>query len=371
MEVASPLAIQIATLTRSVSYSEVASVTVLAWDTLITLSDEVELIWKQRWTPAKVLYLLARYLPLGFQLALLGINTDGTTGLHFTVDQCRKWMIFQAIFLQLVVTTVDIILMIRVFALYNKSRPLLIFLSTIFLAEIAYLSYNLATVTPRLGFAEDCFVRSSPPSFIFYWIVSLVFETLLFVLTLIKFVMAISDGWGKRPVMQEFVRDVTMVINSALYKSVHSPLAGICFTWLQSVLSFAGSRLILTPRRRSSIRAASTGVHTGSGDGVSIPLSPLSPRTIAPSDNRFSNATVKVVQPSFISKSATSSPISEIQKSHGWDTIPSPSSIPRDRPPLHIRVDIKEEHEIFEYDFDQDSATPQSIQKHDDVGLAV
>ena len=64
---------------------------------------------------------------------------------------------------------------IAVFALYNKSRPLLLFLWTIFLAEVAYLSYNLATITPRLGFAEDCFVRSSPPSFIFYWYVDTTF----------------------------------------------------------------------------------------------------------------------------------------------------------------------------------------------------
>jgi hypothetical protein len=153
-------------------------------------------------------------------------------------------MIFQAIVLQLVITTVDIVLMIRgksyivfcidittqarraVFALYNKSKPLLAFLSTAFIGEVAYLSYNLATVTPKLGFTDDCFVRSSPPSFIIYWyvpgiycmtississnrIVSLAFETLLFLLTLIKFFIAVKDGWGKRPVMQEFVRDGT------------------------------------------------------------------------------------------------------------------------------------------------------------------
>ncbi|KAI0799751.1 hypothetical protein BC629DRAFT_1591903 [Irpex lacteus] len=365
MEVVSPTAVRIATLTRTVSYSEVASVTILAWDVLIMFSDEVELIWKQRWTPAKALYLLARYLPLGFQLALLAINTDGTTGLHFTGEQCRKWMIFQAIVLQMVITTVDIILIMRLFALYNKSRLLLILLSTTFLAEITYLSYNLATVTPRLGFAEDCFVRSSPPSFIIYWIVSLVFETLLFVLTLIKFAKAMMDGWGKRPVMQEFVRDgtwayalifVTMVINSALYKSVHSPLAGICFTWLQSVLSFAGSRLILSPRRRSTNRAASTDPH--SGDGVSIPLSPLSPRSVDPFSPRFSGVTVKVAQPSFISKSATSSPISEQYKNpNGWNKPSSPTTA-TELSPMQIRVDVMHESDRFSY-------------VKDDVGLAV
>lgn len=45
--------------------------------------------------------------------ALLAINTDGTTGLRFTTEQCRKWMIFQAVILQLVITTVDVVLLMR------------------------------------------------------------------------------------------------------------------------------------------------------------------------------------------------------------------------------------------------------------------
>lgn len=45
--------------------------------------------------------------------ALLAINVDGTTGLFFSVEQCRKWMIVQAIMLQLIVTAVDVILMTR------------------------------------------------------------------------------------------------------------------------------------------------------------------------------------------------------------------------------------------------------------------
>ena len=100
-------------------------------------------------------------------------------------------MIFQAVVLQLVITTVDMVLLMRgtssslislcwgrsylsvtVYALYNKSRSLIVALSIAFLAEIAYLSYNLGIVTPKLGFSDDCFVTSSPPTFVAYWYVT-------------------------------------------------------------------------------------------------------------------------------------------------------------------------------------------------------
>lgn len=270
--------------TRAVSYSEVAAVTLLTWDIFITFSDEVELIWKKAWTPAKGMYVFARYIPWLFQLALLGINIDGSTGIFFTVAECRKWMIVQAVILQLVITAVDIILILRVYILFNRNRYLLLVLGTLFLAEVAFLSYVLAMITPRLTFNDDCFVTSSPPLFTAYWIVSLIFETVLFVLTLIKFGEAIKGGWGRQQVMREFIADgtwaytlifVTMLVNSMLYKFVHSPLAGICFTWLLSVLSFAGSRIILNPRRRSNNR--NSGRLTTVFELVNFPASPTTP----------------------------------------------------------------------------------------------
>lgn len=44
---------------------------------------------------------------------LLTVNVDGTTGLLFTMKDCTKWMIVQAVFLQFIITVVDVILMVR------------------------------------------------------------------------------------------------------------------------------------------------------------------------------------------------------------------------------------------------------------------
>lgn len=114
------------------------------------------------------------------------------------------------------------------YALFNRNLKLTICLGILFCGEIAYLSYVLSVVAPRLTFNADCFVTSSPKLFVSYWyavrilyhlraladdriyrIVSLAFETLLFLLTMYKFVEAVRNGWGKRPVMQRFVGDGT------------------------------------------------------------------------------------------------------------------------------------------------------------------
>ncbi|KAJ3541785.1 hypothetical protein NM688_g6040 [Phlebia brevispora] len=190
--------VQITTEVQAVSYSEVASVTLLTWDIIVTMSDEVELIWN----------------------ALLGINVDDSVGVHYTQAECKEWLAVQAAMLQLIVTVVDVILIIRVYALYNKNSKLLVVLSVLFAAEVAILSYVLARVTPRLVFNDNCFVTSSPPLFVAYWITSLIFETVLFILTLIKFVEAVSKGWGRRPVMRDFVSDGTWAYTLIFVRSL-------------------------------------------------------------------------------------------------------------------------------------------------------
>ncbi|KAA1478232.1 hypothetical protein DENSPDRAFT_661922 [Dentipellis sp. KUC8613] len=277
---------------QAVSYSEVACVVLLTYDTLITFSDEVEYIWKRQWTHPKVFYILARYIPLLVQLALLALNVNGSSGLHWVLVDCRKWMILQASVLQITITTVDAILLLRVYALYNRSRALMGTLIPLFLAEIVILCVVLARITPRITYNQTCFVTGIPFLFTAYWITSLVFETLLFSLTVHKFVLAVRDGWGRRPVMRRFVTDgtwaftlifLTMLVNALLYALVHTPLAGICFTWLLSVLSFAGSRLLLNPRR---FLAPPPDFDSAAGIEVELdvlpsPLSPASPRSPA------------------------------------------------------------------------------------------
>ncbi|KAH9926540.1 uncharacterized protein BXZ73DRAFT_78650 [Epithele typhae] len=211
-----------------------------------------------------------------FFSALLAINVNGTTRLFFTLAQCGQWQIVQGVLLQLIVTTVDVILITCVLALYNRNCILVYSLGALFLAELASLCYILAVVTPRLTYNDECYVTSSPPVFQYFWcapsfaIISLAFETVLFVLTIGKFIDAVRQGWGKGPVMQQFVANGT---------------------WLLVVLSFAGSRLILNPRRALTI-------HSSSGDitrsQLDIELSRLSRLSAPPRPRRAHGIAVTI-----------------------------------------------------------------------------
>ena len=72
-----------------------------------------------------------------------------------------------------------------------------------------------------------------------YRAVSLAFETLLFFLTIVKFLDGLRNGWARGVFVQQFITDGTwaytliflvMLINMMLYKYVHSTLTGICYT---------------------------------------------------------------------------------------------------------------------------------------------
>lgn len=66
--------------------------------------------------------MIHRILPLNpTYRALLAINVNGTTGLTYTSGQCATWQVVQGILLQVVVTTVDIILITR--GMHAASAP--------------------------------------------------------------------------------------------------------------------------------------------------------------------------------------------------------------------------------------------------------
>ncbi|KAI0669051.1 hypothetical protein C8Q78DRAFT_226373 [Trametes maxima] len=172
------------------------------------------------------MYIVARYVPWMVLLALLPVSVNGSTGLKFTPGQCNAWQFVQGVLLQ--------------------SRILLQILVGLFVAEFAFLCYVLVASNPKIAHEDECFVTSSPTFFKYYWVVSLLFETILFALTMHKFIEAVHHGWGRSSVMQRFVTDGTwayaliflvMLVNMLLYEYAHSPLAGICYTCVSSRLS--------------------------------------------------------------------------------------------------------------------------------------
>ncbi|KAL6304069.1 hypothetical protein BKA93DRAFT_826060 [Sparassis latifolia] len=144
---------ELQTLVRTLStlqriyFSSVAALAWLVFDVIITLGQEYEFIWKARWSFPKVLYLAARYYGL-FNLAYyisVSLSSTVSEDVSFTSHElgndhvpisCRAWVWFDgfsnSVFFT---TTVNMLFVLRVHALYEKKKTMLAFLLFLFFAE--------------------------------------------------------------------------------------------------------------------------------------------------------------------------------------------------------------------------------------------
>ncbi|KAI3600350.1 hypothetical protein WG66_001805 [Moniliophthora roreri] len=114
---------------QAATYSDTAVAALVAYDYIITLPDEIELVWSARWNLTKVLYLLQRYMPFVDTVALV-LHNDFTPGLGY--QQCRNtydisgWMFVIGIALS------EVLLTLRLWAVWHKDYRLTIGLPIFF-----------------------------------------------------------------------------------------------------------------------------------------------------------------------------------------------------------------------------------------------
>lgn len=174
---------------------------------------------------------------------------------------------------------------------------------------------TLIKVVPGVRFDAICVVRHTPSDLIIfaydyirltsstilklilYSVAFVLFETILFVLTLFKFLVALRNGWGRTPVVYLLVRDgtwafilifgsptcffpaillylhtqsVTLCVNAGFYLGAgNSAIAAIAFPWLLSIESFAGARIVLNLHALSFDVSTDTAGTSGGGGTLS------------------------------------------------------------------------------------------------------
>ncbi|KAG1774491.1 hypothetical protein EV702DRAFT_527316 [Suillus placidus] len=106
------------------SYWAVAAGAVVVYDWVLTLGQEIELIWRQRWSLMTMLYLVIRYIGLPYSV----VSTLQIMPLVSLTDAVINGT-------GVVVTAMlGVIMITRLHAMYQRSRIMLIFLVIIFLA---------------------------------------------------------------------------------------------------------------------------------------------------------------------------------------------------------------------------------------------
>ncbi|TFK51261.1 hypothetical protein OE88DRAFT_1525367 [Heliocybe sulcata] len=173
---------------RAIQYSAFASFTFIVWDVCITLDQEVKYIWSQPATsPLKWLFLFNRYFAVVIQLIFLLDYNGVLLVLGGSTHVCRLWFTLQSLAIQALTSAAEVMLGIRVYALYNRSRTMGIVLAALFGAELLSVVPIYATEIPRMPFSILCSPLPSQPT--------------------VSFFAYVVAGWGRTPIIVTLLRD--------------------------------------------------------------------------------------------------------------------------------------------------------------------
>ncbi|KDR77933.1 hypothetical protein GALMADRAFT_138096 [Galerina marginata CBS 339.88] len=211
--------------TRTTNYLTAASLSVLAYDQLITLEDEVDLIWKRGIGVTKVIYVRIPSPP-SVRLQVFTYSINPAANRYFTLAAIA----FNASFMMreidsdkvfwitsnLVIGTIEFVLALRVWILFGRSRVLLVILSVLVVGEVTSIFYVLvSTISSFKTFIHlgpslpGCFpfLLSVPPQFQFTAIAPLAVACIMFGLTSYQCIVRYLEFRTQMPVMELFIRD--------------------------------------------------------------------------------------------------------------------------------------------------------------------
>ncbi|KAJ7126445.1 hypothetical protein C8R43DRAFT_1029017 [Mycena crocata] len=178
-------------ITITQNYVLYATSALLVYELLVTFDEEVERVWSLKWRLPKLLFFLNRYVTRG--LLILVFLAGGYPGMSEEV--CRIYGSWQVIPARLAILAAQAIMVIRLWAIYNNSRPMLLMLIVLYLLEVAAVvtCSVLASIAtqgssqpPPLG----CGLDARTPLLKQYasgtWIAPVCFELIILVITLVK-----------------------------------------------------------------------------------------------------------------------------------------------------------------------------------------
>jgi len=256
---------------RVTDYVEASALAFITYNILLSFDDEVEHIWKSKWTTPKCLYIFSRYYGLFY--LLFNFTVDMTYGL--SPKFCRGYYWFYSFGGPVVFTSIiNVIFLMRIYALYSAKVQVFIFLAALFVTELtaemwisAKVSVSLEMVTVAADFFSGCRATSSLHNIlIISWVPRLCASTIVFAMMLYKFFEMIPVGKHKMrrnvftilpPVVERFMTDGTIfffaIFSLDLFcmivsVTVTNYLARIGLPWIVAVYSHCAARLVLNLR---------------------------------------------------------------------------------------------------------------------------
>ncbi|KAF9458920.1 hypothetical protein BDZ94DRAFT_1312825 [Collybia nuda] len=237
-------------------YFQVAAYVILIYDHALTFSDEVERIWKQKISGAAVLFLINRYLtPLQFMIVINAFHDPiwtpsvGVSSVIYDLPGASTVAL---------IAVCELIMILRVYALYGRSGPILGFLMILWIIQITLSSISLThgfpvSLPPGL---VGCILTGEGPLFPAIWIMPLVTDFSVFLLMLWKSRDYIRQTRSTRTI-NVFLRDGSLyflvicmanLLNTLLFVMAESDLKVIGASFSQLITATMISRLVINLR---------------------------------------------------------------------------------------------------------------------------
>lgn len=231
-----------------------ASCVMLFYDIAITSADEVEIIWMQpKWTHMTLLWALNRYLsPLGFIVVILSFH------MHWATEVCDRYVLFPEGLKVVTALVIGIIFVLRLYAIYGKSKLVASFGGALLLAQLGVKIWSFTDGTYLVlpdGLDGCILVGRTQSRFVFTWVAELIFDTVVFLLTLWRTVQHYRLQRGRpMSLISLILRDgiiyfavifVANVVTVALYLWAPLNLKAVNASFSTLITSLMVSRLIL------------------------------------------------------------------------------------------------------------------------------
>ncbi|KAF5320599.1 hypothetical protein D9611_013731 [Ephemerocybe angulata] len=137
---------QVASASLKLEYTDLALHTIYVYYYTTTLSEEVNIMWPQKWRAGKILYVFIRYVPLFFMATVL-VNTR--VYINLTPKVCTNlWLAFQTTTSFTSILASEVALLICLFALLNARRLY------VGLLVAVYTAMTLGDSIPSLRYGE-------------------------------------------------------------------------------------------------------------------------------------------------------------------------------------------------------------------------
>ncbi|EMD39667.1 hypothetical protein CERSUDRAFT_81050, partial [Gelatoporia subvermispora B] len=239
--------------------SRVAAITLLGYDYFISLSDEVDVVWSEnKRRPMFWIHTFNRFFALVY---LIFDSIPLTPSGIVSSKVCIIYLLCDDIVTLITTVTVQIILQLRVYALYQRNRRILWFLSSMSALEVSIMAIFIGITISRI---ERLPVISTPTGCEYtgifalsalFWLPGLIYEPILLLLVVHK-AWPFSRASMRSPIHARMARDsliyfalifVELLISTVIW--AHYPkYINIIMPWSAALPSVLGSRMLLNTR---------------------------------------------------------------------------------------------------------------------------